>query len=484
MLRKAVKATRAHLLPKRRNTLALINKLPPEVLQQIFAALPLCVHNIDNEVPLHIGSIEVITEVCGYWRRMAINTACLWTHIDLTVGSNFHALYQRSTNFFERSRGAPIHLHISDPSAGGYSCYEPQVIALTKHIAPHLIRIQSLDVHSRYHPKCLICPMNAFWLSNGSIGSTKALSIRKPGSNGLVFLGGTSRATPELKSQEHGGELLHSLSTLHLQNTYFPWSSSAYRGLIDLRLDFTGVIDTTDISVSQSTFADILSSSPQLATLKLSNLLITQTPDWNQSTSYRLGCLQVLNVLAMDLESLSLLLPMIDPPQSAGGLSVGMPAYTGNKFEEVVEGFFNRSYITTLHLVQHDAPNDIAHVMALLKHITGLERLSLRCSTPEQCTPLIPYDLAVEAEQTKRSFDLNELYIISKPVNPEKIQPLISMYGVQTLYLVGCEFHIGSSFVTFEEFRAIFLQTSPNTNCVLLPRDAIAKWPCCTIFGD
>ncbi|KAF8597678.1 hypothetical protein BDV93DRAFT_366924 [Ceratobasidium sp. AG-I] len=480
MLCNASKVTRANLLPTR-DTLTLVNRLPPEVLQHIFAALPLCVHDIDNEVPLRVGSVDTIAEVCSYWRHVAFNSAFLWAHIDLTVGSKFDSLYQRSRVLLERSRGGPIHLHISDMTRDMGGCYEPQALDLTKHVAPHLNRVHSLDIHTRAHPHCVIHPMNAFWRSNGIIGSTKALSIRQPGSNGLVILEDISQAASGPGSQEHSSELLLSLSTLHLQNVQFPWDSSAYRGLVDLRLDFTAV---TDVSVSQSTFAEILASSPRLATLKLNNLLITQTPDWNQSTSYRLDYLQVLNVLAMDPESLSLLLPMISLSQSAGSLSIGMPIHTGNKFAKVVESFLNRSCIATLHLVQHDTSNDIAHIMPLLKHIIALERLSLQYDTSGQHTPPTPCDTVANASEIRRSLDLNELYIVSKSVDLEKIQPLISMYGVQTLYLVGCELHVGSSVVTFEEFQKLLFQKFPNTNCVLSSESATADWPCCTIFDD
>ncbi|KAF8600695.1 hypothetical protein BDV93DRAFT_587830 [Ceratobasidium sp. AG-I] len=480
LLCQAIEAVQVSLLSAA-NKITAVNRLPPEVLQQIFAMLPLCVQDIDRKVPLRLGSADTIAEVCTYWRDVAIGAPFLWTHIDLTVGSNFRSLHQRSAILFERSRGLPIHLHISDPNKVMHSCHESQVLDLTKIIAQHVNRIDSLDVHSRFHPQCLIRPVHAFWRNNGVIGSTKALSIRQPGSNKNVLLDRTPQAASGLKLREHDDELLHSLRTLRLQNAHFPWDSPAYRDLVDLRLDFTG---STAATVSQSSLADIFTSSPRLATLKLGNLTITQTLNWDESMSCELDCLQVLNVLGMASDSLSLLLPMISPAQGSGSLSVGMPVHTGNKFTEVLGAFFSRSHVTTLHLAQQNTSNDITHIMPLLNHIPSLERLSIQCSTPGQCTLPGTYDPVPGASEMKRPIDLDELYMVSKPVNLQQIQPFISEYGVQNLFLVGCEFYVESSLVTFEEFRNLLIQAFPDINCVLLLKDPVFNWPCCTIFSD
>lgn len=125
-------------LRSRINALSPLDRLPPEVLLNIFE---LFVHPSCNDSVLHLNSDEristpvrtrqllTITHVCRRWREVSLNTATLWTRADDFKPAQLDA-------FLERSRDAAISLHLQAERAG----------TLTRFLAKCGHRLKHLDI--------------------------------------------------------------------------------------------------------------------------------------------------------------------------------------------------------------------------------------------------------------------------------------------------------------------------------------------------
>ncbi|KAL1711155.1 hypothetical protein EV121DRAFT_275113 [Schizophyllum commune] len=88
-----------------------INRLPPEVLSLIFvAATPAEPTIYWRYMPL------VVSWVCGYWRRVAINAPELWKYLNLVSCSGYHAHrhWDLERMFMRRSKYAGINISYAD----------------------------------------------------------------------------------------------------------------------------------------------------------------------------------------------------------------------------------------------------------------------------------------------------------------------------------------------------------------------------------
>lgn len=74
-----LESTRA--LRSRRNALAPISRLPPEIFAKIFSLLSIFMWGV--VAPGHVSCMRVI-QVCRQWRETALNHSSLWSHIDFT----------------------------------------------------------------------------------------------------------------------------------------------------------------------------------------------------------------------------------------------------------------------------------------------------------------------------------------------------------------------------------------------------------------
>lgn len=83
------------------NQLTPINRVPPEVLLQIFSWATL----IDKPMSRYLGWIQTITHVCQLWRHIALESATLWTTIRTNMGTNW------AEEMLRRSRSATVEIH-------------------------------------------------------------------------------------------------------------------------------------------------------------------------------------------------------------------------------------------------------------------------------------------------------------------------------------------------------------------------------------
>ncbi|KAG8720389.1 hypothetical protein FRC09_009651 [Ceratobasidium sp. 395] len=316
-------------LRNKSETLAPINILPPEILVKIFwLSVP---NNCRHEYPTTLSYNFVDT--CAHWRRLALDTSYFWTHID--VDPNLPE--GLSKLMLERARTHPLHLHISQYAISNRQ-YDPS--PLLEDLKPDMRRVHTLELFSPKHN--FIVRTVKLWLDHGDKHLTKHLSIllRTPD-----FMPSNIREGLLTNASERQEEVLLSLRELHLFDVRFNWDSNAYRGLVDLRLDFvnTSVLGT----ISSSEIAHILRASPMLAILKLGSLQVTGPVGPLQTTPVPLNHLNVLNLTDMRLNCLRWLLPLIALPRSSSELSVGLAFHKG--LEAELKNFLSQSAITRLY---------------------------------------------------------------------------------------------------------------------------------------
>ncbi|KAG8708465.1 hypothetical protein FRC09_001249 [Ceratobasidium sp. 395] len=138
-----LRSTRALLTTLRNNstTLARVNKLPQEILSHVFVlAKSHCVHDED------FGSHDPAA-VCSYWRRIAMNTPNLRSHIDIGSGSP-ERLVRLS---LDRTKDHPIHIHVhevdTNPPGTGFA-RKAEAEKVVELLEPHIHRVRTLNFAS------------------------------------------------------------------------------------------------------------------------------------------------------------------------------------------------------------------------------------------------------------------------------------------------------------------------------------------------
>ncbi|CUA71121.1 G8 domain-containing protein DDB_G0286311 [Rhizoctonia solani] len=102
-----------------------VSALPAEILGRIFRlVLPgqtcLVQRGYDGSIsgikyPIHP---DALAHVCSFWRRVAITSPSLWTHIDIAVDHSLNpGLFARAKVYTVRAGQLPLEIHISDPGS-------------------------------------------------------------------------------------------------------------------------------------------------------------------------------------------------------------------------------------------------------------------------------------------------------------------------------------------------------------------------------
>ncbi|KAG8787682.1 hypothetical protein FRC12_015359 [Ceratobasidium sp. 428] len=472
-----LRSTRALLtaLRNRSTTLAPVNKLPQEILSYVFIlAKSYCVHDED------FGSHDPAA-VCSDWRRIAINTPNLWAHIDIGPGTP-----ERLTKLLlNRTKDYPIYIHAHELDANpsdNESSPEDEAKMAVDLLEPHIHRARGFVLKSQRDSRSFTSAMLKMWLSYGSSTSSKYLLVSRPTASMMrvhIKKSRSKRPTDRSKS-ENAEDVLSSLKVLHLQGVTISYDSKAYRGLTDLRLDFSNNLRD---SIPVFHFANILSSSPDLSILKLGGIDITDTEGWSSPGPIHLGSLKVLKLFGMRSDSLRLVLSLIGLPDSPVELSLSFMEYS-DMYDELV-AFFRGACITTLHLCHEETYNSPEYRLSDLPPpwlpISGLHTLILE-------NHHLPSSIAEYISPTSsQSTSLPRLAVILLQcrVHFESLIVLVSDLGVQELYLEQCvaaeESNIGLEAMRY----ALLLYYLGLLRCSVSDTiDSTSRLPCRTVLDD
>ncbi|KAF8596332.1 hypothetical protein BDV93DRAFT_610950 [Ceratobasidium sp. AG-I] len=461
-----------------------IDVLPPEILGYIFSISKKRCHR--EAIGTFASYPDGFSEVSDYWRRIAISTPDLWTHIDISVGGYKSHRHKSAMLYRARSGRLPIHVHIHESED---DCEHPtsdsEINQLTHILAPCLPRIGTLEIESESLSKRLIESILDFWMDGGALGPTTTLSVSRPVGSMAIGPDHESMSAYQAKSPGRFEDVLRQLRVLRLQNTAFPWDSAAYRNLIELEYDSSMV---QPLSIPISTLATILSSSPELDLLKLAHLTIIESGNWNASTVVRLDALQVLNLVDLKPQSLRLILPLITLPKHSTSLSVGINYGSGYELYEPVHAFLAHSAITTLYLSATNILDTTDLLPALFSWMPKLERLAL-----EQYAIIeyvLPGPVSDDSNSTKLDAphtSLRELFLIQCTVLTEALVSLALLDWAQVLHLECCTVdlelscHRGAR--KAGRTRRLLRRMFPDLECIVSHADTTDRWPCRTIFG-
>ncbi|KAG8784264.1 hypothetical protein FRC12_018859 [Ceratobasidium sp. 428] len=460
-----LRSTRALLTTLRNNstTLARVNKLPQEILSHVFVlAKSHCVHDED------FGSHDPAA-VCSYWRRIAMNTPNLRSHIDIGSGSP-ERLVRLS---LDRTKDHPIHIHVhevdTNPPGTGFA-RKAEAEKVVELLEPHIHRVRALNVRSQSKFSAFTSTMLKFWLRRGNSRFSKSLIVSRPTANGLLHLHSSNKNKNEFSPNVR--DVLLSLNKLHLQSVMINWDSNTYQSLIDLRLDFTKI----RVSIPVSQFASILSASPAISTIKLGGINITGAEEWNNPGPIVLASLKVLKLFGMESHSLRIALSMIGLPDSPVELSISFMG-DSDMHDELMD-FFRGARITTLHLRSHKAGSGLSpaclplselHTIILEDHQWVLPLVRGSGPTSSQSTSLFPRLTAI---------------LLQCQIEFECLKLFVGSFGVQELRLEQCVPAYRDD-LSLDAMGSLLLGEYPRIWCYVSDAiDSTFRLPCRTVLDD
>lgn len=462
-----------------------INMLPHDILSYIFQL----VHNAQPDYldkdsrPFSPAYPETLTYVCSHWRRIAIETRRLWSHIHI---SDSHCTYSNHARLLARAK---LCLARADPSpvdirmlGGSHGCYDS---GLNEVFASVATRIRSFDLSAGSFMPCISVLQN--WLTNCKPGTLNKLVLKRSTCNGTDDRIEASEAPISSTSlllempHEYLEERLRPVKVLQLTGVYFHWESQAYHGLVDLRL--FPVRDGENLSISHSRLKEILTASPRLRELHF-GLQITDVLPHDSHAPVNLDDLEVVNMCSMRGGHYGPLLQLLAPGPKPLQLSMNcrltsLSSFPGN---EAVE-FCARANLAKLHIESFDTEDTGRRqplvLLELLRHVPSLRALSLRCFYLGYTQPGVqPQDggLSSHVDGTENrshlSTQLDVVHLRDCTIDLDCLRRVIQAIPVQKLKYKGCRFY---SMV--DGYSDEFTDPQPRDNLPAAFSHVSSSWP-------
>ncbi|KAG8710159.1 hypothetical protein FRC08_017542 [Ceratobasidium sp. 394] len=444
----------------------LINTLPPEILALVFtlSRSRSCARITKEQVEFHD-----LAAVCTYWRRVALDTPVLWSHVD--VGPNTpEGLTQL---LLKRSKEVPIDVHAFEP--GPPPDYprttEEEVDSTIDILVPHMHRVRGLEVESYSFYLEFIIAVTNLWLDNSGVCPPQSLVMRLRHTSLPLRPQLLAGAGPIISQSENAQRILRSLDTLHLLSVDFGWNSGVYRDLVDLRLIFWGLGYYVGIYTSE--FAEILSACPALAILKLADLDVRQLEGQRPPTPRSMKYLSVLNLVNMYPSSINLLLPLISLRDSLTETSVGISV--SREIHRELEAFLLHSRVTTLYYSSCDySPLLWSSLLRSFQLRTLIMTLVEVCDAPvDEARP--------HHSQHPPSSRPPRVIFVDSEVSFEGLKHLIASHGIQELCLDKGRLS-RKCYNELHNIRNSLLDIFPELQCRVSDTDSTRELPCCTLF--
>ncbi|KAG8727219.1 hypothetical protein FRC11_013678 [Ceratobasidium sp. 423] len=321
--------------------------LPPEILVLVFSLAcssqfrpcPTETNTPDPDGNGHPFMKEpvVLSHVCSRWRQVAVNSASLWSHIDL-YPDQFRdpMLPVRAETYISRSIQSLLDVHILVPDPEPLTDVNDTIMPFPATIAP---RTWSLNVMSTlgypcgdfYRMALATCFENCMPNILSEISTQTGLGLGRDWVLREFIQGGSPSATTEV--------LLLSVRVLRLTCFNFDWTSKAYHGLTELRTN-------NCYAPNQFELRSIFQSSPQLRVLELGEVGVSL--QHAPLAPVRLDNLEILSLLSIKDSYLGAVLRLIEPGLKPLSLSILNPYWGHSDFTSRGEfqSFIDRSNIT------------------------------------------------------------------------------------------------------------------------------------------
>ncbi|KAG8710102.1 hypothetical protein FRC11_004875, partial [Ceratobasidium sp. 423] len=434
---------------------ARITELPAEILARIFQlTLPgqsCLVRRVYSgtisqiKYPLYP---DALAHVCSYWRRVAITTPSIWTHIDIVLDHSLNpGLFARAKVYTSRAGQLPLEIHISNPGSeregerardvleGNRARSNPHkpseewdALHEFKIFASSTVSIKSLEMDLRInrHHEIYYSVLEYFFArcKPGVLTKYTVRTSRRFWDTGLFIepaetphsLNGALLAVPT----GHLDEVWLHISSVRVGALCPHWKTKVYHGLVELYIE-------EDIpSISESQLVNILRSSPKLQVLHFKTIFDEPNDDGGDDPVY-LEDLRELNLMIRDDEGLSVsrILRRITPGSKPLQLSlVDVP-------RREAADFFSRANVTRFYTW---CPFDLSFVISRCRRLEVLV-LNERNADTQDLSSILDDDSGDEDENLDGEST-------PKPVSPSATQ-------IDTLYLLW------HSQFTFEQIRAV-----------------------------
>ena len=238
-------------LGHRRNTLAPVLSLPPEVIASIFSFLHIPIASphasppILGEKPDHLAWL-CVAHVCRHWREFALNQPLFWSHLKFDVFS-----WAGAAEILARAKKVPLYLEARVLAGrwdiARFSAFQKELRARADHIC-------HLSISAGYLSLSVIL--------GGLVSQAPTLEFLSLSGEGCQYIATLSRVSvPD--TLFHG--TTPRLSRLELRNCAISWKSPLLKGLKDLCIRNP----SADARPSFSAWLDALGGMAQLKTLTL-----------------------------------------------------------------------------------------------------------------------------------------------------------------------------------------------------------------------
>ncbi|KAG8692547.1 hypothetical protein FRC09_011129 [Ceratobasidium sp. 395] len=464
-----------------------INKLPIEVLGSIFSIVQpyVCVHDVITKNPPQPSASQLvdISRVCMYWRKVAINTPELWTHIDLIVNEDhtlFDALHNRAKLWVERVRGRSSHLHMHElDSSSDVNIDRIEILSgsnLSRVVSVHLWSNSDTPFRGHVFPWELLGARNTY----GPDPEIREIFIDSQSNHDdddddidLPFV--------YISEKDYFYE---SVSVLHLRGVAVPWRSSIYHKLTELRLENLG-----DVVPSSSQIEAVLAASPGLRSLALCRMgLLWEIPNGRVPCLVPLNDLEVLNLCTLKAGYLHYILRLLAPGSRPLSMSIA-PMTHGGRFGKIVEEFSERSNVTRLFVKYAGS--------GIWGPLPQSLRRSLEVLVVDNC-PYFPDeedpDIILTDTDNSTSHELNmrpklrTMHVLATSLYPELLAKALASYPIEELWLSECNIQTetrrrksygNTGLTSIDEFADLMRETIQTVRVVdNYASDPASRWPC------
>ncbi|KAH7332735.1 hypothetical protein B0J17DRAFT_771518 [Rhizoctonia solani] len=386
---------------------SLINTLPAELLIRIFelahylwwktffkkerADWP-AVWDRSIRKQMHLGHPEILTHVCSLWRQIIVSSSTLWSHIDIfTLGHSPQLSLRRSSAFVARAQKQALTLRVRLR----HGMHEPVsecagMCNFCSSIAPKLKTLR-IDNNAPSESTSIFSSIIRASLPRATPGVLTKLDIKDHSVRSISNYGGnidglTGWALPTAEnlgiSQHSLDNIVCPIESLRLSGYFFPWTSPAYRGLVELHLLCTRPQYGHRPFIQVAQLREMLLACSKLRILHI-NINITEDiqPPLSPVT---LNELEELNLRGLKRSLYDLLLPLLFPGRKPLQLTFQTPRDEPTiLYCPALLAFFRRTNVTSLYIVNRHTSHQLLPLDVLLVdsptniHTLGFERFKI-----------------------------------------------------------------------------------------------------------
>ncbi|CAE6466103.1 unnamed protein product [Rhizoctonia solani] len=298
----------------------------------------------------------VISSVNTHWRKIALRTQELWSHIDLgESGARTDIPFAKAKLWLERSQGTPLYLTINTTGPAATIIDAWGILPLLRSHEAHY-RSLSLTLNTIDEVHAVL----AGWINEGAPNSLTSLTISIPWA---TKPGDSPHALPPGLLTHERDAFFEPLRTLDLDGTYLSWTGPAFRNLVDLRL--SRIKDRACPTIEQ--LVAILNESPALCTLWLRRMDLRIEGRLN-FPPVKMESLQILGLEYVEPQGICLLLPLLAPEPELYVIFEGYARDPGGVGEALTD-LFARSKVEKLHFSIFINPVQLPRMLVRLQHL-------------------------------------------------------------------------------------------------------------------